>query len=165
MSKRTKMAKKKKSGGSLNQPMTFSTGTVLIFALIFALVGLIAVFETWAAPRPGGGSSASISLKLPPDTDNNGDGQPNYLDAVSFNISTTATAPFVHLKCYQNGTLVADGSKGYFSGSLDTSRSFGLNSGIWQGGAADCKTTVEVYSAKGKSTWTVLGTTSFHVNP
>ncbi len=102
-------------------------------------------------PKPSG--TATISLVLL----NSTDGLPHYGQTVTFNVSTTATdQPWVNLKCYQNGALVAEGWNGYFDGSL-TGRNFGLSSPMWTGGAADCTAYVTTPQ------WAVLGSTSFHV--
>jgi len=45
------MAKAKKNS-SLKKPMTFSTGTVLLFVLAFAAVGAVAIWQSLAAPAP-----------------------------------------------------------------------------------------------------------------
>ena len=113
----------------------------------------------------GGGSttgSSSISLATPLVYDANGNGLPNVGDVVMFDVSTTATdQPFVNLQCFQNGVLVANGWKGYFEGSLDTTWGFGLGSGAWQGGAAECTAWVNMYTKQG---WKQLASTSFHVD-
>ncbi len=105
--------------------------------------------------KKGGGSpsASSISLVLVDSTD----GVAHYGQTVTFAISTTATSqPWVHLQCYQSGTLVAEGWDGYFDGSL-SGRDFGLYSPSWTGGAADCTGSLT------DPNWTVLAQTSFHV--
>ena len=115
--------------------------------------------------KPGGGGSTdgSSSISLAPLVyDANGNGLPNYLDMVTFDISTTATTqPFVNLKCYQNGALVLEGWQGYYDGALNTSRDFGLGSGVWKGGAADCTAWLDMYTQRG---WSQLASTNFHVD-
>ncbi len=62
----------------------------------------------------GGGSTGggTISLAQPLVYDANGNGLPNVGDVVMFDVSTTATdQPFVNLKCFQNGVLVANAGK------------------------------------------------------
>jgi len=115
-------------------------------------------------PSGGGGTAggATISLAQPPVYDANGNGMPNVGDAVKFTVSSTATTqPFVNLQCFQNGVLVANGWKGYFEGSLDRDWSFGLGSGAWQSGAAECTAWVKMYTKQG---WKQLASTSFHVD-
>jgi len=110
----------------------------------------------------GGGSttggSGTISLHSPLVLDRNGNGTPNWGDAVRFDVSTgSTTQPYVNLYCYQNGTLVAGGSEGYFPGALDDGN-FGLYAPSWMSGAADC--TAKLVNPSGS----VLGSTSFHVD-
>jgi hypothetical protein len=84
-------------------------------------------------------------------------GDAHYNQVVRFNVSTTATAePWVNLKCYQGGTLVAQGWEGYFERSLDDG-DFGLNSPMWTGGDADCTAYLTTPQKA------VLASTSFHV--
>ena len=52
-------------------------------------------------------------------------------DVVTFDISTSDPAPFVQVDCYQGGTMVLMGRKGYFESSLDSNWNFGLSSGAW----------------------------------
>jgi hypothetical protein len=84
-----------------------------------------------------------------------------YGGKVTFDISTGATAyPFVNLKCYQNGNLVAEGWDGFFDGALGD-RMFGLYSPQWTAGAADCTANLVM---KVNTKWKVLASTSFHVS-
>jgi hypothetical protein len=144
-----------------------STGAVLEGALIALLVvGLLAGTSLAAKGGNSGGGKGghgsttgggTIALHHPLVVDNNGNGAPNWNDVVSFDIATTATtSPYVHLMCYQNGTMVAQGWDGYFSGALG-GRTFGLAAPSWTGGAATCKANLET------STGSVLGSTSFDV--
>lgn len=111
--------------------------------------------STTSGKPPRGGGSATIGLVLL----NSTDGLAHWGQTVTFNVSTTATdQPWVNLKCYQGGALVAEGWNGYFDASL-TGRNFGLSSPQWTGGAADCTAYVT------NPQWVVLGSTSFHVYP
>lgn len=114
--------------------------------------------------KPGGGGSTSgggtITL-APLVYDANGNGLPNRGDTVTFNITTSAAQPFVNLVCYQSGRLVAQGSNGFFEGALNTTRNFGLYSGLWTAGAADCTAYLDVYTRQG---WSHLASTNFHVD-
>jgi hypothetical protein len=102
-------------------------------------------------------SSSSISLVVL----NSPDGLPHWGGEVVFNVSTTATEqPFVNLVCYQNGTRVLNSWHGYFEEALTTTRNFGLASGAWQGGAADCTAWLDMDTKRG---WKQLASTSFHV--
>ena len=110
----------------------------------------------------GGGSSYSGTIQLAPlVVDNNGNGTPNRGDVVTFDISTNHTAPFVQLECYQSGSLVLMGRKGYFEGSLDTNWNFGLASGVWQSGSAECTGSLVYSTNRG---WSKYASTSFHVD-
>jgi hypothetical protein len=132
-----------------------------IGALVLALVVVPAALAARSGGGHhggGGGTSGSSSISLAPLVyDANGDGLPNWGDTVTFNITTTATTqPWVHLRCYQSGTMVAQGWAGYFDGALN-GRDFGLSSPSWTGGAADC--TADLTNPDN----TVLASTSFHV--
>jgi len=102
--------------------------------------------------KPPSGTS-SISLVLV----NSTDGLAHYGQTVRFNVSSTQTdQPWVNLLCSQNGKQVLERWNGYFEGSL-TGRDFGLYSGQWTGGAADCTAWLTTPQ------WTRLASTSFHV--
>lgn len=132
----------------------------------FALVAAVAALFLASAPaanaarggkggKPSGGGTGTISLVLL----NSSDGLAHWGQKVTFNVSTTATSePWVGLKCYQNGAQVSEGWEGFFAGSLDD-QVFGLYSGAWSGGAADCTATLTTPQ------WTPIASTSFHVEP
>jgi hypothetical protein len=89
------------------------------------------------------------------------DGLAHVRQDVTFNVSTTATvAPYVTLRCYQNGTLVLKSSNGMFVTSLD--QIFTLASNSWLSGAADCDATLENWDNGGV---VALASMSFHVYP
>jgi hypothetical protein len=147
---------------------THSAQAIAEGALISLLVvGLLAGTAFAAKPAAngsgkGGGTTGGGTIALAAlVTDLNGNGTPNHGDTVTFNISTTSTdRPFVNLQCFQNGVLVANGWNGFFVGALNTTYNFDLNSGAWQGGAADCTAWLEMSTSKG---WSKLASTSFHV--
>jgi hypothetical protein len=145
----------------MHRTRRLSVGLALLAAL--AALVLAAAPAAMAAKGSGGGAggkhgggstgTGSISLVLLDSTD----GLAHYGQHVTFNVSTTATnQPWVHLQCYQNGTLVAEGWDGYFDGSL-SGRNFTLASPSWTGGAADCTATLTTPQ------WAPLASTSFHV--
>lgn len=144
---------------------TTHTLMALAEASLIALlvVGLIAgtAFAAKGGGKGGGNTSytGTISLATPLVYDANGNGAPNHGDVVTFDISTNASAPFVNLVCTQNGTVVLNGSHGFFDGALDTSRNFGLDSGAWQGGDAQCTAYIQVQTKRG---WSRVASTSFH---
>jgi hypothetical protein len=137
-------------------------------ALAAFVLTLVLVPAALAKGKPGGsggsgGTSGGTSSITGPVmvVDNNGDGLANWGDTVRFNVSTTATtSPYVDLQCFQNGVLVAEGWRGYFSGSLDTPN-FGLYAGSWMSGAADCTAYVDKSTKQGMQRLAAL---SFHVN-
>jgi hypothetical protein len=146
--------------------LTHSVQAVAEGALIALLVvGLMAGTALAAKPaagtggHKGGGTGGTGTIALAPlVTDLNGNGTPNWGDAVTFTISTAATTqPWVNLVCSQNGVVVAQGWNGFFVGSI-TGTTFGLYSPQWTGGAADCVAYLTT------PTWTRLGSTSFHVD-
>jgi hypothetical protein len=130
-----------------------------------ALVLSLALVPAAFAGKGGGvkGTSGSSTITGPVMVvDNNGDGLPNWGDTVTFNVSTTATTtPFVTLNCYQNGALVASGTKGFWDGSIDPNWNFGLSSPTWKSGAADCVASLEMQTKRG---WSQLASLSFHVD-
>jgi len=85
-----------------------------------------------------GGGTGSLALVLYADV--NGNGQVNYLDTVTFTVSTTATTtPTVTLRCYQNGNMVLQSSAGFYpSYPWPDAQHMVLNSPAWSGGAASC---------------------------
>jgi hypothetical protein len=139
---------------------------ILISLLVVGLMaGTAFAGKSGAHGKPGGGGTTggagSISL-APLVSDANGNGLPNYRDVVVFSVSTTATTtPYVNLVCSQNGTMVLSGWKGYWAGSIDTNWNFGLSSGAWQGGSAECVASLKMQTRQG---WSSLASTSFHVD-
>ena len=143
--------------------LTHASGAILEGSLIALLVvGLMAGTAFAARGGKPTASTGTSSIALAPlVTDHNGDGAPDWSDVVVFNISTTATtAPYVNLVCTQSGTVVLNGWKGYWEGSLDSNGNFGLASGAWQGGSADCTAYLTMQTKRG---WSRLASTSFHV--
>ena len=135
----------------------------LIVIAGFALAFSVLTADLALAGRPGGSSSSSISLVLLPSADTTSLAvSPRHGDQVTFNVSTTATAnPYVNLKCYKNGLLVAEGWEGFFDGALGD-KIFTLWSPMWTGGSAECTAALAMYS---KGRWKTLASTSFHVDP
>jgi hypothetical protein len=110
--------------------------------------------------KKGGGTTTggSGSLTLVMVTDNNGNGQPNWGDTVTFNVSTTATTePTVNLNCSQNGVGVYGATAGFYAGyPWPWTVNMTLSSTAWSSGAADCTATL---TALGSST--ALATLNF----
>ncbi len=147
---------------------SYSMVQLLLVALFFGVIGGLFTWVTLAAPSSHGGkTNGSITLNLPPSSDKNSDGQPNWGDTVSFTLSTTISQPFVNLQCFQNGTRVENGWIGYFPESLDyPNKDFGLGSGAWQSGAANCTAYLDYATGhSGKNQFATVASTSFNVNP
>ena len=84
------------------------------------------------------GGSGTLSLVMW--FDNNGDGQPNWNDTVTWTFTPGLTdTPTVNLTCYQNNVAVY-GYAGDFSANsaFPWTQYMRLYSASWQGGAADC---------------------------
>jgi hypothetical protein len=130
-------------------------------ALAAAVVLVLALVPQAVAGKPakpaGAGtttSGAALTLVLLDSTD----GLPHYGQNVTFTVSTSASKPFVNLKCYQGGDWVTNQTVGFYPG-YPWSQVFPLSSYKWTGGAADC--TARLYSTSGKKTIT-HATLSFH---
>ena len=144
--------------------VSFGSTLRLGIASLLATVALLSVGVVGAvvASAGGGGHFQSTNSNLGVVLLNSTDALPHWGQQVTFNVSTDATAyPYVNLKCYQNGNLVAEGWAGFFNGALGD-RTFGLYSAQWTGGAADCTAWLDMY-AHGK--WKQLASTSFLVYP
>lgn len=108
--------------------------------------------------KPSGTSSSSLALVMV--TDSNGNGQPNWGDQITFQVSTTATSePHVDLTCTQNGVVVYGATTGFYSSyPWPWTQIMTLSSTAWQGGAANC--TAKLYYFAGSKTPT-LATLNF----
>jgi hypothetical protein len=134
-----------------------------------SIVAVLLLVTASVALAAGGGaksSSSSISLQLMAAPTTSGSTDPSYGQSVTFNVSTDVTSqPFVHVKCFQNGSLVYEAWQAWFYGENGI-QSFTLGgTAAWQSGAADCTAFLEnwdSYSKNGKIT--TLASTTFHVN-
>jgi uncharacterized membrane protein YeaQ/YmgE (transglycosylase-associated protein family) len=130
--------------------------------LAMIVVGLLAG-AAFASGGPTKSSTSTISMVVVGTSGATGAAtvQATYGGTITFDVATTATAyPFVNLKCYQNGVLVAQGWAGFFAGALGDEM-FGLYSPQWTSGAADCTANLDM---KVNTKWKVLASTSFHVS-
>lgn len=98
-------------------------------------------------PKPPQGTS-TITLRMVKDA--NGSGTPNYGDIVTFDVQTTETAhPWVTLRCFQNGVLLAQESNRM---DLGVQGEFTLGpSPLWQSGAADGVASLESWDTYSKN--------------
>ncbi len=62
--------------------------------------------------------------------DANGNGHPNYRDSVTFTVSSSASQPFVGVRCWQGSAFVFDSYVGYYAGSW-FAQDFTLDSMYW----------------------------------
>jgi hypothetical protein len=147
---------------------THSAQAVAEGALIALLVVGLAAGTTFAAKggggggKPGGGgtTSGSGTISLAP---MDGATEAHFGARVTFTISTTATVyPYVHLMCYQGGTLVLEGRQGFFPTALGNPWFYLGPTPSWQSGGGNCSANLEQYGGKG---WSVLGSTAFTVYP
>lgn len=113
-------------------------------------------------PGPTTGGGGTITLRMI--ADNNGDGEPNWNDTVTFDVATSATdSPYVVLACYQNNALVASASSGFFASyPWPWTQFMTLSSRTWTGGAAECRADLGYYGSKGALV--VVASHSFHVD-
>jgi len=142
--------------------IAFTAGVVILaLALVpVALAGKGGGGKGGGGGGGGGGSTSSGSGSLTLVLMNSTDGLPHFGQDVTFNVSTTASQPWVHLQCFQNGAMVLEGHYGAYSG-YPYWQYFQLGpTGYWTGGAADCTAYLEVYTG---SSWAKIGSTSFHV--
>ena len=135
--------------------------SVLIVGLI-ASSALAAKGGGGAKPNGGGGSTTFTGPVMVSDA--NGNGAPNYMDEITFNVSTNATTqPEVGLRCYQGSAFVEDAYVSYFNSWLSPTY-FQLGSSYWDPTlAAGCTARLFYYNKRGGEI--VLGTISFPVAP
>jgi hypothetical protein len=154
-------------GDPYEAPRRKGLKTVVILAALMAITILPALAAKGGSGKGHGGNtggttggSGTIAMRLVDPTDT----VANFKDQVTFDISTTATQyPYVHLMCYQNGGLVAEGRQGFFPTALGDEWFYLGPTGNWQGGAADCTAYLEMYVSSGKTNWQQLASTSFPV--
>jgi hypothetical protein len=141
-------------------------GAALEAALITALTfGLIAgsAFAARGGGKTGAGGghhrgavpTGSFSLVLVDSTD----GVAHWSQHITFNVTSSATYPFVAVSCFQDGVRVYRQDIGFYVG-WPWSQDFTLMSSAWTGGAADCS--AELYSQNSDgSNHQTLSTMSF----
>ena len=118
------------------------------------VVGLMAGSVLAAKPEgsgqgkpSGGGGTVSGPVMV---ADLNADGAPNRLDDITFTVSSTASAPFVGLRCWQGSTWVYDAYVGYFPSYIGD-RFFRLQSDYWVAGvAASCTARLFYNDSRGR---------------
>jgi hypothetical protein len=141
-------------GETLQHQRTFKTATgrrVRVGALVACLAFGAMSGPSFAAKGSGGkpgGSTSSSSLRVVMVDDANGDGNPDWGDVITFDISTTdTTQPNVSLKCSQAGTVVYGAVAGFYPGyPWPWTQQMSLSSTAWSGGSADCTAVLQKYS-------------------
>jgi hypothetical protein len=143
-------------------PRTSSHFVTLVVGLVFSAILVASASPALAKGRkPAGGGTPTGSFSLVMVADKNSNGLPNWDDAVTFNVTSTAQYTFVDLRCYQNGSQVLYVSH-QIPGSYFTTTYY-LKGYYWVPGAADC--TARLYSANSDMTNQVtLATMDIHVD-
>jgi hypothetical protein len=145
--------------------MRKATGFFVTLALAALLVSAVsgAAFARGGGGGKGGGgtTSGANSLTLKMVVDANGNTLPNWGDTITFNLTTSATKPFVSLNCYQGTNWVYAASVGYFP-AYPWAKEFTLAATSWPGGGADC--TAKLYTTKDGRRTRTLATLPVHVN-
>ena len=121
--------------------------------VVLALAGLAPVALAGQGKPGGGGGSGSGgttgggSLSLVMVSDANSNGQPNWGDTVTFNVSTSASEPHVDLTCSKNGTVVYGATTGFYASyPWPWTRNMTLKSQSWTSGQASCTATLYYFS-------------------
>jgi hypothetical protein len=146
---------------------SFKPSRMLIFSAIFAIIGLVSLAQSFAAPSSnrGGGkpSGTNYTLSTSLIMDGNVDGLLNFKDQLTFVRKPEATtANWVDVACSQAGRVVYTETRGFFSEyPWGTTYTLGPT-GYWTGGAADCKATWYTLSNNKRVVYTTL---TFSVNP
>ena len=139
------------------------------FAAAIAILVLALAPVALAGKKPGGGgkggggtSTGSSSLTVAMVTDANQNGLPNWGDAITFNVTTSATTePHVDVSCSQGGVVVYGAATGFYASyPWPWTQIMTLSSQSWTGGAASCTATLSAYSG---TSVTTLGTLTFQV--
>ena len=134
----------------------------LVALLIVGLIAGTALAGKGGKPGGGGGGGGTTGGGSLVVVDMDGDGVINYGDDVTFELTTSATRPFVSVNCYQGGAWVYAASVGYFA-SYPWDQWFTLATSSWPAGSGDC--TAQLYTSKDGIRINVLGTTTFSVAP
>ena len=136
----------------------FTSHTLMALAeaslIALLVVGLIAG-TAFAGGRGGGGS---LDWRMVTDADANG--ALTHGDTITFNFSTSASKPYVNVRCYQGTPLVYDNWVGYFAGAW-FDKDFTLASYDWTSGEADCVARLVTYGKNGREN--TLATKAFAV--
>ena len=176
------MAKKTKT--NLKQSKT-QTKLLLLFAIIFAGIGIYLVSTSFAAKRSTNPYNLAVVLATKDyqgntiQGDKNGDGKINHGDIVQYTFTWPNNGEVVQAEtqCVQNGTYVFTGSLATYGSNGTYIDSFNpgsqdilLGSALWTslGGGATCTAKLESFPAvvkPGQNKITNLGTFTYYVSP
>jgi hypothetical protein len=141
-------------------------GTRVVQATLIASLAVgLAAGSVFAAKggggKPTGGGTISSPVLV---NDANGNSLPNYMDSITFTVSTTATdMPMVGLRCWQGTLFVFDGYIALYDASW-LAKYFTLGSSYWDPALdANCTARLFYYDNRGRER--LLATTSFGVAP
>jgi hypothetical protein len=124
-----------------NRPRRRLLGATAEAGLITLLVfGLIAG-TTLAAKGGRDAGSLSLVVLAPPDV--------NYGEDVTFDVSTSASNPYVNVRCYQGSAFVYDSWAGFYPGAW-FGQTFTLSGPSWSAGAADCTARLVSFAKNGR---------------
>lgn len=141
-----------------------ATEAGIITLLMFGLIAGTALAAPGGGKGGGGKATAGGSLALVMVADANGDGVPNYMDSVTFDIvQSTTDLPMVGLRCYQGSSFVHDGYVALYDASW-LAKHFTLGSGYWDPAQdSACMARLFYYDRRGREK--VLATLDFAVAP
>jgi len=129
-------------------------------ALLLALAPVALAGKSGGGGKGGSGSVSGGSLNLV--LVNSSDGLAHWGQTVTFDVSTTASQPYVTLTCLQNGVQVYSMTAGFYA-SYPFTRYYTLSSSAWKSGGADCTADLHYSTSGGKRV--TLATLSFPVYP
>jgi hypothetical protein len=140
-------------------------GEALFEGLLIALLVVGLMVGTTFAAKPTSSQTSTTTFIGPSMTyDANGNQSPNYMDSITFDVSTTATSqPEVGLRCYQGTTFVEDAYVSYFNSWLSPTY-FTLGSTYWNP-ALDANCTARLFYYDKRAREHVLATLTFGVAP
>ena len=151
-------------GGSRPTPSWRSPRRRLIALLVVGLIAGTAFAGKGGQAGGGGPSSGGGTLELRMLNDANGNGAPNHMDTVTFDVSTTATSmPMVGLRCWQGANFVHDGYIALYDASW-LKKYFLLGGTSWDPAlSAGCTARLFYYDRRGREKF--LGAYEFSVAP
>lgn len=135
---------------------------LLTSAGLLAVVAAVVVSGTALAGKPGATTSGSLAGPVLVQ-DLGADARVNHRDTVTFTVSTSATKPYVGVRCYQGASFVYDSYVGYFDAAW-FAKAFTLDSSYWGAGTdATCTARLFTYDNRGRER--VQSTLPFVVAP